>query len=130
MSVLFDEALDALKEVRILADEESRKVMDQFVSSFPIRTSGSGGIDWNKVDKKVLLNCIKETKNQINLTLTDSCFVIWNDAAYPIIETTVESIVNAFDDVTAVSFDTWIFIPKNNNVIESNPSSLRMTTFF
>lgn len=130
MSVLFDEALDALKEVRILADEESRKVMDQFVSSFPIRTSGSGGIDWNKVDKKVLLNCIEEIKNQINLTLTDSCFVIWNDAAYPIIETTVESIVNAFDDVTAVSFDTWIFIPKNNNVIESTSSSLRMTTFF
>ena len=130
MSVLFDEALDALKEVRILADEESRKVMDQFVSSFPIRTSGSGGIDWNKVDKKVLLNCIEEIKNQINLTLTDSCFVIWNDAAYPIIETTVESIVNAFDDVTAVSFDTWIFISKNNNVIESTPSGLRMSTFF
>jgi len=86
MSVLFDEALDALKEVRILADEESREVMDQFVSSFPIRTSGSGGIDWNKVDKKVLLNCIEEIKNRINLTLTDSCFVIWNDAAYPIIE--------------------------------------------
>jgi len=130
MSVLFDEASAALKEVRILADEESRKVMDQFVSSFPIRTSGSGGIDWNKVDKKVLLNCIEEIKNQINLTLTDSCFVIWNDAAYPIIETTVESIVNAFDDVTAVSFDTWIFISKNNNVIESTPSGLRMSTFF
>lgn len=130
MSVLFDEASAALKEVRVLADEESRKVMGQFVSSFPIRTSGSGGIDWNKVDKKVLLNCIEEIKNQINLTLTDSCFVIWNDAAHPIIETTVESIMNAFDDVTAVSFDTWIFIPKNNNVIESTPSSLRMTTFF
>jgi len=130
MSVLFDEALVALKEVRILADEESREVMDQFVSSFPIRTSGSGGIDWNKVDKKVLLNCIEEIKNRINLTLTDSCFVIWNDAAYPIIETTVESIVNAFDDVTAVSFDTWVFIPKYNNVIESTPSSLRMSTFF
>ena len=130
MSVLFDEASAALKEVRILADEESRKVMDQFVSSFPIRTSGSGGIDWNKVDKKVRLNCIEEIKNQINLTLTDSCFVIWNDAAYPIIETTVESIVNAFDDVTAVSFDTWIFISKNNNVIESTPSGLRMSTFF
>ena len=130
MSVLFDEASAALKEVRVLADEESRKVMGQFVSSFPIRTSGNGGIDWNKVDKKVLLNCIEEIKNQINLTLTDSCFVIWNDAAHPIIETTVESIMNAFDDVTAVSFDTWIFIPKNNNVIESTPSSLRMTTFF
>ena len=52
MSVLFDEALDALKEVRILADEESRKVMDQFVSSFPIRTSGSGVIDWNKLKIK------------------------------------------------------------------------------
>ena len=130
MSVLFDEASAALKEVRVLADEESRKVMGQFVSSFPIRTSGSGGIDWNKIDKKVLLNCIEEIKNQINLTLTDSCFVIWNDAAYPIIETTVESIVNAFDDVTAVSFDTWIFISKNNNVIESTPSGLRMSTFF
>ena len=130
MSVLFDEASAALKEVRVLADEESRKVMGQFVSSFPIRTSGSGGIDWNKVDKKVLLNCIEEIKNQINLTLTDSCFVIWNDAAHPIIETTVESIMNAFDDVTAVSFDTWIFIPKNNNVIESTPSGLRMSTFF
>ncbi|AWT48831.1 hypothetical protein DLE54_04310 [Psychrobacter sp. YP14] len=130
MSVLFDEALDALKEVRVLADDESRKVMDQFVSSFPIRTSGSGGIDWNKVEKKVLLSCIEEISNQINLTLTDSCFVIWNDAAHPIIETTVGSIVKVFDDVTAVSFDTWIFIPKNNNVIESTPSSLRMTTFF
>lgn len=130
MSVLFDEALDALKEVRVLADEESRKVMNQFLSSFPIRTSGSGGIDWNKVDRKVLLTCIEEIKDQITLTLTDSCFVIWNDAAHPVVETTVESIVNAFDDVTAVSFDTWIFIPKNNNVIESTPSSLRMTTFF
>ena len=130
MSVLFDEALDALKEVRVLADEESRKVMDQFINSFPIRTSGSGGIDWNKVDKKLLLTCIGEIKNQINPTLTDSCFVIWNDAAHPIIETTIENIVKAFDDVTAVSFDTWIFIPKNNNVIESTPSGLRMSTFF
>ena len=106
MSVLFDEALDALKEVRVLADEESRKVMDQFISSFPIRTSGSGGIDWNKVDRKVLLTCIEEIKNQITLTLTDSCFVIWNDAAHPVVPTTVENIVKAFDDVTAVSFDT------------------------
>lgn len=130
MNVLFDEASVALKEVRVLADEESRKVMSQFVSSFPIRTSGNGGVDWNKVDKKVLLNCIEEIKNQINLTLADNCFIIWNDAAHPILETTVERIVNAFDDVTAVSFDTWIFIPKNNNVIESTPSGLRMSTFF
>ena len=35
MTVLFDEALDALKEVRVLADEEYRRVMDQFISSFP-----------------------------------------------------------------------------------------------
>ncbi|WP_296243182.1 MULTISPECIES: hypothetical protein [unclassified Psychrobacter] len=122
--------LNYLKKFRVLADEESRKVTDQFISSFPIRTSGSGGIDWNKVDRKVLLTCIEEIKNQITFTLTDSCFVIWNDAAHPVVATTVENIVKAFDDVTAVSFDTWIFIPRNNNVIESTPSSLRMTTFF
>lgn len=52
MNVLFDEASVALKEVRVLADEESRKVMSQFVSSFPIRTSGNGGIDWNRLIKK------------------------------------------------------------------------------
>lgn len=130
MSILFDEALEALKEVRVLKDEETKEVIDHFISSFPIQTSGNGRIDWDKIDNKVSLSSIQEIKTQVDFGLTEKCLVIWNDESHPILETTIGNVIHAFDDVTAVSFDTWIFFPKSNNVIENLSSSLKMTTFF
>ena len=129
MSILFNEALEALREARVLKDEESDKVIDDFISSFPIQTSGNGRIDWDKIDSKVSLVSAQEIRTQIDFESTEKCLVIWNDESHPVLEATIENVINAFDDITAVSFDTWIFIPKSNNVIENLSSSLKMTTF-
>ncbi|WP_434354399.1 CDI toxin immunity protein [Psychrobacter sp. HD31] len=37
-------------------------------------------------------------------------------------------VITVFDDITTVSFDTWIFIPETNNVIENTFGSLKITT--
>lgn len=63
--------------------------------------------------KKTSLSSIDEVKKLDNFDLDKKCYIIWNDESYPVIESIVGCVVNVFDDVAAVSFDTWIFIPEN-----------------
>ncbi|WP_237071922.1 hypothetical protein [Priestia flexa] len=45
-------------------------------------------------------------------------YVIWDEGTLPIIQTTLDKVLKDIDDVTAVSFDTWIFSPSTGYVIE------------
>ncbi|WP_420196687.1 hypothetical protein [Caldibacillus thermoamylovorans] len=36
-------------------------------------------------------------------------YVIWDEGTLPIIQSTLYKVFEVIDDVTAVSFDTWIF---------------------
>lgn len=124
MSILFDEAIQALNKVKLLTDIEGNKVMDLFIQSFPFNTEGVGKIDWDNIDKKICLKYIEEVKNLKDFDLNKKCYIIWNDNSFPILETVINNAINAFEDVAAVNFDTWIFIPENKMVIENRPSGL------
>lgn len=49
---------------------------------------------------------------------SDIIYVIWDEGTLPIIQSTLDKVFEAIDDVTAVSFDTWIFSPSSGYVIE------------
>lgn len=125
MKTLYDEAIELLSDVRVLNSEESQIVMNELIDSFPFQTTGNGQIDWNKVENYLTLNCIGDIKKQKKLNLNDKCFVTWNDQTYPIIETNLGNVIDAFDDITAVSFDTWVYIPDRRSVVESIFGSLK-----
>ena len=127
MNILFEEAVEALENVRILTSEHSDKVLKKFVSSFPFESSGGGRIDWKAIDSKVVIDDINDIRSDLTIDLSSLCFIIWNDASLPVLESNLKDVISAFDDVTAVSFDTWIFIPETINVIESLSNSLKMT---
>jgi hypothetical protein len=43
---------------------------------------------------------------------------MWNDASCPIIKSKLSLILDKIDDVTAVSFDTWLFNFDNGYIVE------------
>ncbi|WP_308728038.1 hypothetical protein [Bacillus sp. MYb209] len=45
-------------------------------------------------------------------------YIIWDEASLPIIKTNLHQILQVIDDVTAVSFDTWIYSQDVGYVIE------------
>ncbi len=50
--------------------------------------------------------------------LDGSIYVIWDEANLPVIQSTVNKVIEALDDVIAVSFDTWILDQEAFFVIE------------
>ncbi len=128
MGVLFDEAIEALNFVEILEKESGNSVMNKLLKVVPFTTTGCGKVDWERIKNYQSLNTIEELTDFNMVESDDKCFIIWNEATKPIIKTNIDSIINAFDDVTAVSFDTWIFIPKNNCIIENTGNSLKIAT--
>lgn len=127
MNILFNEAVDALVDVIILSPDEADNIINKFERTFPFDGSGCGKIDWDEIKKKSMITHISEVEKYESYSLDDKCFVIWNDQSCEILETNLGNVINAFDDVIAVSFDTWIFIPSKNNVIENTFGSLTMT---
>jgi len=45
-------------------------------------------------------------------------YIIWDEISLPAVNANLKRIIDAVDDVTAVSFNTWIFCPASNYVIE------------
>lgn len=49
---------------------------------------------------------------------SNTVYIIWDEATLPIIKTDLHQVLQVIDDVTAVSFDTWIYSPDTGYVIE------------
>lgn len=128
MTTLFQEAVDALQTVEVLDDEQTLQVMEFFTASFPFTSTGAGKINWKEIKNKLSLSDKQQIVNSSIYSSAEPCFIIWNDASVPILQSTLGSVIKVFDDVIAVSFDTWIFIPRSNNVIEKIFGQLTMTT--
>ncbi|SFG42759.1 hypothetical protein SAMN04488025_13312 [Planifilum fulgidum] len=55
-------------------------------------------------------------KNHVNIN--EPVYVFWNDADLPAIQTFIKNVVNVLEDVISVSFDTYIFCPKERYFVE------------
>jgi hypothetical protein len=45
-------------------------------------------------------------------------YVIWHEGTLPVIQSNLGKVLEVIDDITAVSFDTWIFSSSSGYVIE------------
>jgi len=117
---LFNECIEALGEnIYTLSNNEREKVLRDFENSFPFAEWGR--IEWEKVPYHVKVNTVDEIISFLNKNLKEYSkviYVIWDEGTLPIIRSELNRVFEVIDDVTAVSFDTWIFSPYSGYVIE------------
>lgn len=117
---LFDECIEALgKKCNILETLSTKKIFDEFENNFPMTSWGQ--IDW---DKSKVLNQGAYSYEYFQQILDsfdnkeEYIFILWDEASLPAVESKLDLVFSVIDDVTAVSFNTWIYLRKENKVIE------------
>lgn len=123
---LFCECVEAL-EPELLKWEESYKILDIFKKMYPIAFWGK--VDWEKVENKIEVGYDEREIMPAFYRLLGSganviVYILWNDASYPIIKTTLEKIIPCYEDVVSVSFETFIFNPETGFILEIVNSGL------
>ncbi|WP_026678705.1 hypothetical protein [Fictibacillus gelatini] len=117
---LFDECIEVLGEnVHVFSDRQKEQVLNDFESSFPFTEWGR--IDWVKVCNHAKVHTVDEIISFLHKNMkaySNVVYVIWDEGTLPIIQSTLNKVFEVIDDVTAVSFDTWIFSPYSGYVIE------------
>lgn len=120
MKTLFDECLEVLgKNKKVLTECKTSQVFKSFMSTYPITKWGV--IDWSAVDNKFIVGKIGDIKHIIETHKPNAdytIYILWNDSSLPSIKSDLDNILNVIDDITAVSFDTWIYSEKEKYVIE------------
>ncbi|MFC5472312.1 hypothetical protein ACFPPD_26870 [Cohnella suwonensis] len=65
-------------------------------------------LNWDEIiDKRIIID-IKDVTNLNYINTAEHFLVIWNEYNFPVIESSLSKIIESFDDVIAVGFDTWI----------------------
>lgn len=117
---LLEECIEALGEdVQVFSDNNRKLVLSKLESSFPITEWGR--IEWEKVSNHADVNTVDEIIYFLHQNMNEYSnvvFIIWDEGTLPIIQSSLDKVFEVIDDVTAVSFDTWIFSPSSGYVIE------------
>jgi hypothetical protein len=117
---MLDECLDALgKNKALLSEVETAEVFKSFTSMFPI--TDWGVIDWTEVSNKCIINNLEEIVCIINNRKGNgdkNVFILWNDNSLPSISVNLEDALYVIDDITAVSFDTWLYNAEDMYIVE------------
>ncbi|WP_013334514.1 hypothetical protein [Gloeothece verrucosa] len=118
---LFDECIQALGEnFKIFSEVETEEIFAKFENTFPI--SAWGRIKWEKIQQKIEVKSVSEIIPDLNQYFSaeklDKIYILWDNGSLPAIEAPLIQVLNVIDDVTAVSFDTWLFSPILEYVVE------------
>lgn len=109
---LLEECLEVLGEnANILINMDKEKINSDFISNFNITFYGR--INWEDVGNKRTVS-VQDLSNEDN----DLYYIIWSDPTLPIVQCRLYEILKYIDDVTAVSFDTWLFSKNADKIIE------------
>ncbi|MBR0589395.1 hypothetical protein [Bacillus pumilus] len=104
---------------RVLYDNDRAQILSNLENHFPFYCYGQ--IEWEKVSAYAEVDTFNEIRSFLYQKMdeySDIVYVIWDEGTLPIIQFTLDKVFEAIDDVTAVSFDTWIFSPSSGYVIE------------
>lgn len=116
---LFEECIEAMgKHVRICRKEDTEKILTQFDEKFPLIW---GRIDWNKIKEKKIISSIEDiipVLKQENKNPLSPVYIIGSDPTIPVLESKLDKILEFFDDVEAMSPNTWIYCPTDGWVVE------------
>lgn len=111
---LLEECLGLLgKKIEVLSKEETDTIFESMLKIFP--TTPWGRIDWNEVNHK-RLSSISEIKKYISEK--KEVYILWDEASLPSIKTSISNLLSYIDNILAVSFDTWLYLPDDKCVIE------------
>lgn len=117
---MFEACLKALgSNTLILSKQETSDIFKVFKSVVPITEWGR--IDWEKVGEKKTIKSTSEIMEVLHnhfKNFDTGVVILWDDGSLPAVQTDLENITRVIEDVTAVSFDTWIFCQTNKYVIE------------
>jgi len=117
---LFEECMEALgKNARISDEKVSKKIAFEFDKNFPLTSWGR--IDWDKINKIKKVDLLEEiipTIKEERRNFSNLIYVIGSDLTIPIFESKLDTILENFDDVEAVSPNTWLYCPSDGWVIE------------
>ena len=80
-----------------------------------------GRVDWSNIENYGDLYNEDEIKFYLQNcfgTYSQTVYIFWDNARVPVIKTNLHQVLKVIYDVTAVSFDTWIYSPDMGFVIE------------
>ncbi|GCE22693.1 CDI toxin immunity protein [Dictyobacter kobayashii] len=107
------------QDARPLSKEQTATMVNQFMLRFPF--TNWGRIDWSQIASQLDIENIAEIipgLQRAQKNLQAPVYIIWDNATVPSVESRLPQILEHLDDVTAVSFDTWLFSPVVGYVIE------------
>ncbi|MBE1442707.1 hypothetical protein [Paenibacillus sp. OAS669] len=114
---LFHECIDALGDnTRIYSLNESVRVVAMLTMSFPFTKWGR--IDWESVERKITIHDIDEIRRLTEFENENELLIIWDEMNLPVVESTLQKIIENMDDVEVVGFNTWIVNMEMNKIIE------------
>ena len=117
---LLEECIEILgKNAKILDEKTAENILCEFDKNFPL--TAWGRIDWNKIKKNKKVNLFEEIIPSIKeekRRTSNLIYVIGSDPTIPIFESKLDTILENFYDVAALSPNTWLYCPKDGWVIE------------
>jgi len=111
---LLDECIEAIgNNHEVFDDTMSFKLFDNFQDDFPFTSWGK--IDWEQIENKQEIHDLSQVDKLFD---SEECYIFWDEGSLPVVKASFKDVLKGIDDVTAVSFDTWILSTTNNCVIE------------
>jgi 2-hydroxy-3-keto-5-methylthiopentenyl-1-phosphate phosphatase len=112
---ILEECLEVLgNDAIVLSEKETQNISDEMEQMFPV--SNWGRIDWEKVKRKIDLDSSSNIIEYLNMD--GFVYIIWSEGTLPVIKADFRKVIEVIDEVTAVSFDTWLLNPNEKWVIE------------
>ncbi len=117
---LVDNCVNALgEEAVVLSHKETDILFSELSKQFSFTRWGR--IDWTSVEHKLLATSVSEILSLLlsnGKEISEAIFILWDQVKLPAIKSNIYTVLSYIDEVTIVSFDTWIFCPDNKYVIE------------
>jgi hypothetical protein len=111
MATLFEECLEQLGEqAKVMTEEETIRLFDELQDV--VHFTSYGRMDWDAVKRKEVF-----TAQSIDSLAETRVSILWDNAMFPAVESSLHKVLMVLESVKKVSFDTWIFLP-NRYVIE------------
>lgn len=98
---------------KVLPYDDGNKISEEVQSKIPFL---NGRVDFSKFKYKKSINIISGINELINSSI--EFYVMWDEANLPCLKIELKDIINSIDDITCVSFDTWVVSSDYNIIIE------------
>ena len=111
-NVLLQECIESTG-AKVLPYDDGNKISEEIQSKIPFL---NGRVDFSRFKYKNSINTISSINELINSST--EFYVMWDEANLPCLKLELKDIINFIDDVTCVSFDTWVVSSDYNTIIE------------